>query len=152
MRCAKMCVRVCVPGLRGANSSLWTRQSPPESLSHPSSCSSVHPESITHHLYLRAPNSITPPMSVSNSVQSTSARIHWHFCCRRLCFCLRTKLLIRIAHNPAGKVSCFIYSTLGNTCYSWLGRAVFPKGRTPGFRPHHKWSCANPHIRNQDPF
>lgn len=66
MRCAKM----CVPGLRGATSSLWTRLSPPESLSHTSSCSPLHPESITHHLYLCAPNSITPPISVSDCKSS----------------------------------------------------------------------------------
>lgn len=70
MRCAKMFVRVCVPGPRGATSSLWTRLSPPESLLHPSSCSPLYAESIAHHLYLRALNSITPPFPVSNCKSS----------------------------------------------------------------------------------
>lgn len=39
LRRGEMCACVCVcSGPRGANSSLWTRLSPPESHSHPSSC------------------------------------------------------------------------------------------------------------------
>lgn len=35
-----------------------------------SSCSALHPESVTHHLYLQAANSVTPPISVSNCKSS----------------------------------------------------------------------------------
>lgn len=153
-----MCQWVCVPGLGGASSSPWTRLSPPESLSHPSSCSPAPP-----------PNRPSSPLP-SSAKFSNSSNL-----CQQPKACPVWAHLVQWAHISA-VVQCFFYASelqywcelhiitahqetellhrvQGILCAAILSTgSVFSTERTPAFRLRHKQSSLNSHIRQEDPF